>query len=289
MRRPREFAWAAAATAALIAVATACGTSPSATPPPSASVESTLSPPVRHEFLTLAGGQAELWCGGAGRPTVVLLSGIGGDHSLLTFGSRLTEAAPACFYDRPGDGPPPPDHPRTAGSDAADLHELLSAAKIPTPVVLVAHSYGGLIAVIAAAKHPEDIAGVLFVDSSVHDQDERFHAILSAAQRRQLDNGKKDFPYVDWPTSLVEAGDSLPSFPDVPVTVITSTHGMTNPCDEQMPCKEMEAVWLQVQTQFAADLPDAHHVLANTGHYIHEDDPDLVLRELSSLLARVDH
>ena len=39
-----------------------------------------------------------------------------------------------------GDGPPPPDRPRTAGSDEVDLHELLDVAEIPTPVVLVAHS-----------------------------------------------------------------------------------------------------------------------------------------------------
>ena len=109
------------------------------------------SPPtaVRQEFVTVTGGELELWCGGDG-PTVMFLSGIGGDHSLKGFGVRLTDQAYACFYDRPGDGPPPPDKPRTAGSDAADLHELLAVAEIPTPVVLVAHSYGGLIAVIAA-------------------------------------------------------------------------------------------------------------------------------------------
>jgi pimeloyl-ACP methyl ester carboxylesterase len=103
----------------------------------------------------------------------MFLSGIGGDHSLLTFGTRLTDEAYACFYDRPGDGPPPPDRPRTAGSDAVDLHELLDVAEIPTPVVLVAHSYGGLIAAIAAAKNPEDIAGVVFVDASLPGAEER--------------------------------------------------------------------------------------------------------------------
>ena len=237
--------------------------------------------------VTVAGGQLDLWCDGEG-PSVLFLSGIGGDHSLLTFGTRLTDEAYACFYDRPGDGPPPPDRPRSAGSDAVDLHELLAVAEIPTPVVLVAHSYGGLIAAIAAAKHPEDIAGVVFVDASQPGAEERFYTILTDAQRAYFDARLEDFPYVDWPTSLSEAAEALPSFPPVPVTVITATHAFTHPCDEQLPCDELQALWLEAQDTFATTLtPDARHVVADTGHYAHEDDPDLVETEIRALLARI--
>ena len=242
--------------------------------------------------MTVAGGQLDLWCeltGGDG-PTVMFLSGIGGDHSLMQIGQQLSHDVYACIYDRPGEGPPPPDRPRTAGSDAADLHELLAVADIPTPVVLVAHSYGGLIADIAAAEHPEDIAGVVFVDASHPDQDERMDAILTEAQRANMDAVVKNFRFVDWRASLVEAEDSLPSFPPVPVTVITATGGFTDACDEQLPCEKMQAIWLDVQDQFASTLtPDARHVLADTGHYVHEEDPDLVETEIRALLARIEH
>jgi pimeloyl-ACP methyl ester carboxylesterase len=51
----------------------------------------------------------------------------------------------------------------------------------------------------------------------------------------------------------------------------------------------MQAIWLEVQDQFAATLtPDARHVLADTGHYVHEDDPDLVEKEIRGLLARIE-
>jgi hypothetical protein len=93
---------------------------------------------------------------------------------------------------------------------------------------------------------------------------------------------------VDWPTSLLEAAEALPSFPPVPVTVITATHSFTDPCDEQLPCDELQALWLEAQDKFAATLtPDARHVLADTGHYAHEDDPDLVETEISALLALI--
>jgi pimeloyl-ACP methyl ester carboxylesterase len=238
-------------------------------------------------LVTVAGGQLELWCGGGDGPTVMFLSAIGGDHSLLPVAARLTDRAHTCFYDRPGDGPPPPDSPRTAGRDAADLHELLAKADIPTPVVLVAHSYGGLVAVIAAAEHPEEIAGVVFVDASQPDAEERFYAILTDAQRAYFDGRQENFPYVDWPTSLVEAADALPSFPDVPVTVITATRAFVDPCDDQLPCDELQAIWLVAQNDFATSMTDVRHVLADTGHYVHEADPDLVDTEIRALLARI--
>jgi pimeloyl-ACP methyl ester carboxylesterase len=292
MRRRYEFAWTGGASALLIAVVTACGASTTGTVTPSPTVESTPlspAPSIRNESVTVAGGQLELWCDGEG-PTVMFLSGIGGDHSLIPIGQQLSDDAYACFYDRPGDGPPPPDRPRTAGSDAVDLHELLAVAEIPKPVVLVAHSYGGLIAVIAAAEHPEDIAGVVFVDASQPGAEERFYAILTDGQRAYFDGRLKNFPYVDWPTSLLEAADALPSFPPVPVTVITATRSFLDPCDEQLPCDELQALWLEAQDQFATTLtPDARHVLAATGHYVHEDDPALVETEIRALLARIEH
>ena len=243
-----------------------------------------------HEFATVAGGQLEYWCDGEG-PTVVFLSAFGGDDSLEPIARQLADEAYVCFYFRPGDGPAasPPDRRRTAGSDAADLHELLAVAGLPKPIVLVAHSYGGLIADIAAAEHPEDIAGVVFVDPSVPGQEERLHAVLTDAQRAYFD-GLHTAPHVDLRTSLVEAAEAVPSFPRIPVTVLTATRGFSgDPC-EQLPCDEMQAIWLKIHDEFAATLtPDARHVLADTGHYVHVDDPDLVVMEIRALLARTEH
>ena len=72
--------------------------------------------------------------------------------------------------------------------------------------------------------------------------------------------------------------------------MITATRGLTDPCDEQLPCDEMQVIWLKIQDEFAATLtPDARHVLADTGHYVHVDDPDLVVMEIRALLARTEH
>ena len=45
-----------------------------------------------------------------------------------------------------------------------ELHELLANAEVDGPYVLVGHSLGGLNARLYAARHPDDLAGIVFVD-----------------------------------------------------------------------------------------------------------------------------
>jgi len=114
------------------------------------------------------GGSRKLFlkCRGTGAPTVVLISGFRGGYddwthvvadpgavprpsrsSVLPRVGRFTRV---CAYDRPGtvsfDETPtastPVPQPTTAQGGAADLHALLSAAEVPGPYVLVAHSWG---------------------------------------------------------------------------------------------------------------------------------------------------
>ena len=133
--------------------------------------------------ITVAGGELDVWCDGGEGPTIIFLAAIGGDDTLLPIAERFSDEANACFYFRPGDGETaaPPD-PRSAASDAADLHELIVSAELATPAILVAHSYGGLIAMTAAAEHHEDVAGIFFVDSSVPEANERFYPSMTDAR-----------------------------------------------------------------------------------------------------------
>jgi len=55
--------------------------------------------------------------------------------------------------------------PRTAGQVVQGLHQLLSAARVPGPYVLVAHSMGGLFARLYAQTYPDQIRGMVLVDA----------------------------------------------------------------------------------------------------------------------------
>lgn len=229
-------------------------------------------------------------CGGGPGPTVVFEEALGGDRTLWPIAERIREHAYACVYDRPGDGnSAAPDEPQTARADVAGLHSLLEEANIPRPVVMVGHSYGGLIAWMAAVEHPDDVAGVVLIDASHPDQTERWEAMMNDEQRRTLRALDADFPYVDFQASLKEAAAEYGSFPQIPLTVITATRSFIGEgCIEGLPCERMQAIWLELQDEYAELRPDARHVKVATGHYAHNEDPDLVVDEILNLLAKID-
>jgi len=73
-----------------------------------------------------------------------------------------------CTYDRPNTRPDGTDRstpvaqPHTLQSDVDDVVNLIAAADLPTPMVFVAHSYGGLVLDLLARQHPELVSGLVF-------------------------------------------------------------------------------------------------------------------------------
>lgn len=138
----------------------------SPTPPPPAALET-------GALIDIGGRALFLRCtppGNPAVPTVILEAGLAADHS--SWGevpARAASYARVCSYDRASLGqsdPGPP--PRDAATAAADLRALLEAAGVPGPYILVAHSFGGLLARRFVAENPDLVAGLVLVDA-VHE------------------------------------------------------------------------------------------------------------------------
>ena len=72
-----------------------------------------------------------------------------------------------CVYDRAGRGwSDAADGPQDAVQTATDLHTLLDRAHIPGPYVLAGHSFGGLYVLTFAATYPDQVAGLVLLDST---------------------------------------------------------------------------------------------------------------------------
>jgi pimeloyl-ACP methyl ester carboxylesterase len=133
--------------------------------------KSTCKPPGR--LVDLGGFRLHLFCTGqpSGSPTVLLLHGLG--DSSLDWGLVQPEVAPfarVCSYDRAGAGwSDPGPSPRGPLTAAKELHSLLINAKVTGPYVLVAHSWGGLIARVYASQFPTEVAGMVLVDPTHED------------------------------------------------------------------------------------------------------------------------
>lgn len=235
--------------------------------------------------FTVNGHELYISCSGGPGPTVIFEAAIGGDHSLWPIADRIRDKAYVCVYDRPGNGESSvPDKPMTARSDVADLHELLQVADIPLPVVMVGHSYGGLIAWMEAVEHPDEVAGVVLIDASHPDQLARWDVVMTDDQRQKIREPLANFPYVDMLTSLQEAANEFGSLPPIPLTVLTGANLDQSACDDGLPCQEMQTIWLELQDEYAALRPDARHIEASTGHYVQDEDPDLVVNEILRLV-----
>ena len=134
-----------------------------AEPAPDAALAIYATPSTR---VDIGGRTLNLRCSGEGAPVVVLESGATADsmawHEVQP---SIAKSTKVCAYDRAGfgfsdDGP----LPRDLDADAKDLHALIHAAKIATPVVLVGHSLGTNIVRRYATKYPVDVRALVLVD-----------------------------------------------------------------------------------------------------------------------------
>jgi pimeloyl-ACP methyl ester carboxylesterase len=105
--------------------------------------------------------------GPSGGPTVVIEQGAGEPWIFWwAIVERVAKFASVCSYDRAGIGSSDAACAAYTPLDSArELHTLLERARIPGPYILVAHSYGGLIARLFARDHQRDVAGLVLVDT----------------------------------------------------------------------------------------------------------------------------
>jgi pimeloyl-ACP methyl ester carboxylesterase len=124
--------------------------------------------PVQGQLIDVGGHRLYLNCTGSGSPTVVLEPGAGLMSSDLGWiAPTVTRETRVCVYDRAGRGwSDPTNTPQDGAQTATDLHTLLQRGNEPGPYVLAGHSFGGLYALTFAARYPEDVAGLVLVDST---------------------------------------------------------------------------------------------------------------------------
>lgn len=122
--------------------------------------------------VDVGGRRLYLHCTGSGSPTVVLVSGLA-EASTYREGwiaPAVARDTTVCVYDRAGQGwSDPPPSPQDGVAVATDLRTLLDRARIPGPYVLVGHSTGGAYARIFAARYPDQVAGMVMLDSQPND------------------------------------------------------------------------------------------------------------------------
>ena len=107
-------------------------------------------------------------CIGERGPTVILESGLGTmSADWANVQPEVAKTTRVCAYDRAGTGWSEPGQTlRDPKQIARELHTLFGAAGIDGPYVLVGQSFGGLYVRMYADMYPNEVAGMVLVDSS---------------------------------------------------------------------------------------------------------------------------
>jgi pimeloyl-ACP methyl ester carboxylesterase len=162
-------------------------------------------------------------------------------------------------------------------------------------VVLVAHSFGGMIARAYAQAHPESVKGIAFVDCVHESWYQALKRTMSPEGWRTMDmiinwerdrNSHEDF--AEAVQAMHTGGRSL----TLPVTVLSRGLPFTNIRQAKMSYDDVDAyntTWDAAQFELAKVSSDMRHVrMRYTAHMFDEQDPWLVLDEIGLLIKRVE-
>lgn len=124
--------------------------------------------PAPGQFVTVDGASLHVYCSGEGSPTVVLEAGASTPSVMWTpVQERVAEQTRVCSYDRAGLGwsyraPGPAD----AETVVRRLHGVLESVGERPPYVLAGHSMGGAYSLVFADLYPDDLTGLVLIDSA---------------------------------------------------------------------------------------------------------------------------
>ena len=156
---------------------------------------------------------------GEGEPTVILAPGLIGttlDWARVQHAVALRNRTVA--FDKAGIGfSDPGPMPRTASAIVEDLRAALKAADVAPPYVLAGHSAGGLHMRLFAFRYPQEVVGMVMVDSSSEHQVRR---IAEATGVREGETQRrKQLRTYSRRTRLARTGALAPGTPDYDLAI----------------------------------------------------------------------
>jgi len=177
------------------------------------------------QLISIGNRKLHIHCTGTGSPTVVVENGgaaFSFDWALVQ--SEVARFTRICTYDRAGYAwsDPGPEFD-TFDQATQDLHLLLMNADVRGPYVLVGHSLGGMLIRFYQAKYPNDVVGMVLVDSSHEDSlqhvglkvvripelnAKQFQALIDEAKANRPKNPEPDLV----PTTIFPPYGKLPLF-----------------------------------------------------------------------------
>lgn len=278
------------------------------------------------KLVDVDGRKMHIHCTGEGSPTVVLDSGLGDTYlSWRKVQPEIARFTRVCSYDRAGIGySDPSSQPRTAKVIAGELHQLLLAAGIAPPYVLVGHSMGGYDVRLFASLYRNEVAAVVLVDASHPDQENRLPPELrnmEGSWHREMELVAATMPFgiprlfglcdadalsraadCNWhsaregtfeirafPESAAETAAASP-LGDIVLVVLSHDPDKFLPDLSPDVAKATNQAWEEMQEDLGhLSTRGTQTIVKNSSHYIQLDRPDVVVAAVRDVIDRTAH
>ena len=290
LRTSRRFATVLIAAALLLlSTLAACGNGSSTDGSSGASTTPSSDSSILGHFDIGEGKKLHLECRGDG-PTIVIDNGDGdavSDGSWQAVSQSMQSIGRVCAYDRANVGSSDPDPgPRTIKDLGDDLVSLLHVAKVPGPYVFVGGSFGGNIVGVLAANHPDEVAGIVFVDSDpVNDDPKLDPARQNLPEKTYKEccapelyeppfDAEENVEHIDWKGGRAAAVASVRQLPNVPTIVLTAAKPE---CQPDWPCEAMGKDIARLQAQWIKGNPHGSQKIIDSGHDLQEEAPQKIV------------
>lgn len=220
---------------------------------------------------------------------IVFESGLGDSHSVWSWNKLIkgtSDLQDVLLYDRAGyEKSEPGPAPRNIARLSTELDSTIESSLNKGKVILVGHSLGGMIIRDYAVKNPDKVAALLFVDPS-HEQYNHPSQSDEDLIYNTLKNAYgENFGGVSEARELIEDSEylsAISNLPDVPVVVLTSMK-----VEGEITAADRES-WFNAHEMLKTELSDFTHITTiNSGHYIMNSEPDLVLNNINLLLSKL--
>lgn len=239
-----------------------------------------------HCFEILPSADSSMHTEGHGPVTIVFEAGLGDTGKVWRSvqSSVADHCASTVSYTRRGYGigSNAIDGPRDAERIVAELRWRLAASGKSPPYVLVGHSLGGLYMQYFARRYPEDVRGLVLVDSMHSEQLARVKAEAPGVYRMMnvvtvVMGGAMRREFTGLPATSAEI-EALPEAFNIPTIVLSSTR----------PAAGDKPGFRALLTQLQNELSDTyaarrHDFVPDSGHYIQRDQPQVVINAAREL------
>jgi pimeloyl-ACP methyl ester carboxylesterase len=236
-------------------------------------------------------GRIKYQMGGTGEPHVVFINGGSGPiEGWMRILPEISESSTVLAYSRLGvAGSDKPKEPQDGITIVETLREVLGLVKLEPPYLLVGHSLGGLYANLYARLYPNEISGIVFLESS-HPKDlglDQYQGKVVRSLNKFLSVWDSLFPHkqfdeVHFVHQTVEQIQNMVHFPDIPVFVVTGGK------DNKMIPEEVRKKRMEHQLELLSLSSCSKHIPAEkSGHFPQFTEPGLVIQAIKSAIAQL--